>query len=460
MPVCDKMRAAGGCQKQLHDKDRGHSAASKTAPLLVQDVSCNSCHIPEQALPIIPMYITGLCKPERIRPMVGMLLLLYAMPLQSQVPEDGFLTGHGRFDVRGQYGNIPVQTTATERDYEWWRPGDVGFWQYHLELGGQAVFKERVTVRLTLTARSRDSDRDFVTWGNEVNLNTRLKEAGIRLDHLWSSRLALAAGRQQVDYPLFTLYDYVGGRLIVDAASWLTVDWGQWQVFEGRNVDVGGKSSDDIDLWGPQARFHTPGVNGRFYALIHSKAGGSDGIGNNIRIFGLSSEITRIRHLTLGASGVYQHGNSSTPIIGHKDVRAWAIHGRLRYRLPYAASLGVEYWGGSGDKIGTPGVNEDYQQLGYRNTLDKSTLFYRPAMTNLRLLRVTVEGTMKRLTGQFHAARVGERTPRRLLGTEIGVSLAYRYSERVRLRWRYGTAFDGHKMQVFEMSSVFSDVPR
>ena len=405
------------------------------------------------------MHIIGLCKSKRIRPMLGMLLLLYATPLQSQVPQKGFITGYGRFDVRGQYGNIPVQQTVVERDYEWWRPGDVGFWQYHLEMGGQAALKERVTVRLTVTARSRDSDRDFVTWGNEVNLNTRLKEASIRLDRLWSSRLTLAAGRQQVDYPLFTLYDYVGGRLIVHAASWLTVDWGQWQMFEGRNVDFPGQSSDDIDLWGPQVRFHAAGVNGRFYALIHSKAGGSDGSGNNIRIFGLSSEITRIRRLTVVVAGVYQYGDSSTPVIGHKDVRAWAIHGHLRYRLPYAASLGVEYWGGSGDKVGTPEVDEDYQQLGYRNTLDKSTLFYRPGMTNLRLLRVTAERTMKRLTGRIHVARVGERTPGRLLGTEFGVSLAYRYSEQVRLRWRYGTAFDGHRMQVFEMSTVFSDVP-
>jgi hypothetical protein len=67
------------------------------------------------------------------------------------------------------------------------------------------------------------------------------------------------------------------------------------------------------------------------------------------------------------------------------------------------------------------------------------------------------EGTMNRLTGRIHAARVGEGTPGRRLGTEIGVSLTYAYSEHVRLRWRYGATFDGHRMQVFEMSSGFVD---
>ncbi|MBT5875235.1 MAG: hypothetical protein HOH43_17580 [Candidatus Latescibacteria bacterium] len=362
---------------------------------------------------------------------------------------------HGRFDVRGQYGTIPGQTTLLERDFEWWRRGDVGFWQYHLELGGESRLRENVTVRLTLTARSRDSDRDYVAWGNEVGLSARVKEASISLNRLFSSRVALSGGRQQVAYPMFTLYDYVGGRLTVRATSWLSLDWGQWQVFEGRNIELSGQSSDDIDLWGPQAKFVTPTVSGKVYALIHSKAGGSDGVSNNVRLLGLSATTRYWQGFSIYGAGVYQHGNSSAPLIGQRTVRAWAFRGNLILKASEKLIMGLEYWQGSGDDPGTGGKLENFQQFGYRNSLAKSSQFYRPGLSNLRLVRFRLKGTKRSLTGSAHIARVGESRPGKWFSTEVGIAVSYAYSKDVSLRWRYGSTFNGDRMQVFEMSSGF-----
>lgn len=384
---------------------------------------------------------------------------IYLTPVRSNAqapqPAPETLMLHGRFDVRGQYGRIPRQTGVLERDFEWWRTGAVGFWQYHLELGGESRLRENVTVRLTLTARSRDSDRDYVAWGNEVDLSARVKEASISLSRLFSSRIALSGGRQQVSYPMFTLYDYVGGRLTVRATSWLSLDWGQWQVFEGRNIDLSGQSSDDIDLWGPQATFVTTHLSGRAYALIHSKAGGSDGVSNNVRLLGLSATTRYWQRVSVHGAGVYQHGNSSDPLLGQRTIRAWALRGNLALKASDRLKMRLEYWQGSGDDPVTAGALENFHQFGYRNSLAKSSIFYRPGLSNLRQVRFRVRGTRRSLTGTAHIARVGESRPGKWLGTEVGVTVSYAYSKDVALRWRYGSTFNGDRMQVFEMSSGF-----
>ena len=158
-----------------------------------------------------------------IQVMTVSLLVLCAAPVNSQPLTVGNIriAGYGLFDIQGQYGTIPTQTTAIERDYEWWVPGKVGFWEYHLEAGVRVTFREHITTRLTLTTRGGNADRYFALWGN-----ARLKESSIRLDRLWSPRLALEGGRQHIDYPLLTAYDYVGGRLIFRPGSWITIDWG------------------------------------------------------------------------------------------------------------------------------------------------------------------------------------------------------------------------------------------
>jgi hypothetical protein len=385
------------------------------------------------------------------------LLSAHAQSLDLYRNGDRKLTGHGRFDVRGQYGEIPAQPTVTERDYEWWVPGKVGFWQYHLEGGFQAAFGDRITTRFTLTARSDDADRDFVGWGNEVSVKARLKEASIRLERFGFDQLALVGGRQQVDYPLLTVYDYVGGRLIWRITPHLTADWGQWQVFEGRNIDRPGKSSDDIDLWGPQLYWQTASVRSRLYALINSKAGGSDGIGSNVKMVGVSSSMTWHRLTRAEWTGVIQHGDISTPVTGQRQIRAWAIRGRFKVRISGHLSIGGAYWAGSGDQPGTPGIDEGFQQFGYRNTLEKSTFFYRPGLRNLRRSAIRLEGHLTRLTGRIHLARVGERTPARTLGTEIGWTLDYAYSKYAHLKWRWGVTADGQRMQIFELSSTLGD---
>lgn len=367
------------------------------------------------------------------------------------------LTAHGRFDTRGQYGAIPTQITATERDYEWWTPGRVGFWQYHLEGGFQAVFRERITVRLTLTARSADADRDYVTWGNEVAVKARLREAAIRLDRIGFDQLALAGGRMQVDYQLFTVYDYVGGRLIWRISPQITADWGQWQVFEGRNIDRTGESSDDIDLWGPQLRWKSRNLQGRIYGLINSKAGGSDGIGANVKMLGTAVNWHRSGLRTEWA-GVVQHGDISTPTAGSRRIRAWAFRGRISWRFSERLAAGGAWWAGSGDRPGTPDTDEGFQQFGYRNTLEKNTFFYRPGMRNLRLLSADIEGRMsRRLTTRIHLARIGEDIPTRTFGTEIGLTLDYAYSEHAHLKWRYGVTTDGQRMQIFELAAGFGN---
>ncbi len=363
------------------------------------------------------------------------------------------LAGHGRFDVRGQYGEIPAQPTAAERDYEWWMPGRVGFWQYHLEGGFQATFRERITTRFTLTARSVNADRDFVVWGNEVSVNARLKEASIRLDRLGLDQLALVVGRQQVAYPLFTMYDYVGGRLIWQISPQLTADWGQWQVFEGKNIDQPGKSSDDIDLWGPQLRWKTAYIRGRLYGLINSKAGGSDGIGNNVKIVGVSSSMTWHRLTQAEWTGVIQRGDTSVPVTGQRRIRAWVVRSRIQVEMSDHLSIGGAYWAGSGDQPGTPNVDEGFQQFGYRNTLEKAAFFYRPGLRNLRRLSAHLEGRLPRLTVRLQLARIGEGTPGRTLGTEIGLTLDYAYSKHAHLRWQWGITTNGQRMQIFELVS-------
>ena len=392
-----------------------------------------------------------------IQVMMISLAVLCGAPVTGQPLTVGNIriAGHGLFDIQGQYGTIPTQTTAIERDYEWWVPGKVGFWEYHLEAGVRATFREHITTRLTLTTRGGYADRDFALWGNEVAVNARLKEASIRLDRLWSSRLALEGGRQRIDYPLLTAYDYVGGRLIFRPGSWITIDWGQWQVFEGRTVDRPGESSDDIDLWGPGVRFDAPRIRGHLYALINSKAGGSDGIGNNIKILGIASDVYWMQQLTVGGAGIIQHGETSVPVIGQRDVRAWAFRGCVRYHPAGPIAISGEYWAGSGDDIGTPGVDEAFQQFGYRNTLEKSSLFYRPSLTDLRLIRGRIQAVLARFTGRVALVRISEGTTGRGLGTEIGMAVEYAYSDHARLRWQWGTTTDGHRMQMFELSSGF-----
>ncbi len=386
------------------------------------------------------------------------LLCLSAGQANCQPTEDGVPSFQisGQFDSRGQYGDIPAQTSVLERDYGWWQPGHVGFWQYHLWLSGEAAISDRITARLSLTSRSPNADRDFITWGNEVKVAARLQEASLRLDRLWTNRLSLTAGRQRVYYPLFTLYDYVGGKLTARASPSVTLEWGQWQVFEGRNVDPAGQSSDDVDLWGPQAFYAAGRLSAGAYALIHSKAGGSDGISNNIRILGFAASLGELRHASIKVAGVYQHGNSSAPVTGGKKVRAWALNGGVDYRFRDGIAAGIEYWQGSGDKPTSIGVNESFQQFGYRNTLQKSTVFYRPGLSNMKMIRLMAGADRGAFQFKLHLARVGETFPARWIGTETGFGIGYAYSPRTTVRWRYGITFNGDRMQVFELSSGFS----
>jgi hypothetical protein len=365
------------------------------------------------------------------------------------------LVAHGAFDVRGQYGQIPPQTPAVERDYEWWTAGRVGFWQYHVEGGLEAAFRERIVVRLTLTTHAPQADRDFAVWGDGAGVGARLKEASIRLERIGFEGLSLAGGRLPVEYPLFTVYDYAGGQLTWTASPWMTLDWGQWQVFEGRTVDRPGESSDDIDLWGPQVRIRTPHTEGGLYILIHSKAGGSDGIGHNVKIAGLSGAVSWGRLTRAALAGVLQRGEVSTPMSGARRIRAWALHGQAQGRLYGRLDVGGAYWAGSGDRPGTPGIDEGFQSLGYRNTLEKFTLFYRSGLTDIRLFTAMMQGSLARFTGRLDFARIGRGSAGASPGKEVGLTLEYPYSDHARLRWRWGTTFDGHRMQRFEMSAGF-----
>lgn len=363
------------------------------------------------------------------------------------------LTPWGRFDVRGRYGQIPNQTVVREADYAWWTPGKVGFWAYHVEGGVQIVFRERITTRLAVTTTSSNTDRDFAVWGNDISVHARLKEASIRLDRVGFDQLALSGGLQPVDYPLFTDYDYVGGQLIWSITPKVIFDWGQWQVFEGRTIDLTGQSSDDLDLWGPRLTLKTPRLGGQLYFLIHSKAGGSDGIGQNIKLLGLSSRLTGASSFLAEMAGVIQRGSESLPVSGEHRVAAWAVYGRLQRGVFRRYEIGAAFWAGSGDKPGSAGVIEGYQTLGYRNTLDKFTVFYRPGLTNLRLFTGRAQATFARLTGRLDLARIGQGSTG--LGTELAFTLEYPYSEHARLRWQWATTFDGHRMQVYELSAGF-----
>jgi hypothetical protein len=389
-----------------------------------------------------------------------MLSSLSAQAQATNTPENAGtwdIRPHGRFEIRGQYGAIPVQIVPVESDYTWWVPGHVGFWASRIEAGLEVANRKGLTFRLTLSTRSDRSDRDFTVWGDEVRIAARLKEASVRLDRLGLENLSLIAGRQTVDYPLLTDYDYVGGRLLYRMTPWLTFDWGQWQVFEGDIIDLPGQSSDDIDLYGPQIRMNTPKWRATLYGLIHSRAGGRDGVGQNVRIIGVSGVRSEGYLKDSAGSAAIQWGETSAPIVGARSARAWAVHGRLRLRPAVWLLLGADAWAGSGDDASTPKTDEGYASLGYRNTLEKFTAFYRPGMNGLRLVSVLIEAGFPHLTGRIEAARIDRASSPVTAGEEISLTLEYPYSDRVALRWRWATTRGGDRMQGFELSSAFGD---
>ncbi|MBM3262847.1 MAG: hypothetical protein FJY97_05400 [candidate division Zixibacteria bacterium] len=388
-------------------------------------------------------------------PLLPCVLPVFAQNLPTPASDTWQFTGYGRFEVRGSYGRIPTQPVPQEPDYLWWTLGRVGFWNYRIEGGVETVFRERITTRIALTLRSADNDRDFAVLGNDVKVMARLKEAVIQLDQVGFEHLALAGGRQPVVYPLFTDYDYTGGQLIWTIRPGLVFDWGQWQVFEGHIVDGPGKSSDDIDLYGPRISFRYPWVQGQVYGLIHAKAGGNDGVGHNVRIVGLTSTFLHRKRSAAELSAVVQHGNTSTPPEGRRKVRAYALHSRLRHRVANRLEITAAGWIGSEDRVGTPDINETFQSFGYRNTLEKFTFFYRPGLAGLRLLTVSAQTDFARGSVRVDMARIRNGSSSAPGGEEAGLTLEYRYSAHTRIRWRLAATFDGHTMQVYEMSAGF-----